>query len=318
MGTSSQDDEETWQGLAAHLSDVDLAWLRAHWAAVRAEEEDEDQPVVPLHELFNECGTSVDSLRPLDAALASLNPPKRPCTVPAHFRTPANVSVHEVRQLRLATVRGSHRGHGDVLWGAGRYAAELLAEDAKGEALGRLLGGRGLEGLRVLELGAGLGLPSWVAARQGARVVTSDIRDPERLTALAVAASLNAADGAVPAQVRGHSWGEPCDELLAASGGGFDLVVLCDCLYITELHGELISSIQACLAPGGVVLVAFALHHEHNEEAVFGFFTMAASRGLEARAFEERQMPVRSTNMPDKRFYVYARTLTAAAASEGV
>jgi len=116
--------------------------------------------------------------------------------------------------------------------------------------------------------------------------------------------------------VRPHCWGEDCSDL-TSKYGGFDLILLCDCLYITDLHDALLSSIKACLAPGGIVLAAFAQHHEHNEEVVFNFFALAEQRGLTVEPLEEKQMPVRAINMPDKRFYVYARTLAAASEGDG-
>eukprot|EP00928_Gymnodinium_smaydae_P011169 TRINITY_DN14152_c1_g4_i3.p1 TRINITY_DN14152_c1_g4~~TRINITY_DN14152_c1_g4_i3.p1 ORF type:complete len:314 (+),score=49.97 TRINITY_DN14152_c1_g4_i3:97-1038(+) len=301
--------------LQLHVTPSDFAWLQNHWASQAADED-------ALPPLFDEDTGDQEPSQDLEAKLLSLRPPKSLSTLPEHFsQSPACVALHDVGELRLATVEGGRIGHGDVLWGSALYAAELLEASSRcrsadqGEsAVSRLLGGRSLQGLRVLELGAGLGLPSWVAMRRGARVVASDLRDPDRLGALAAAAALNAPSaGEVTgecgeAHVRAHSWGEPCD-VLTSLFGGFDLILMCDILYITDLHEALLASTRACLAPGGVVLVAFALHHDHNEEAVFNFFELARAKGFKVEELEERQMPVRCSNMADKRFYVYARTL---------
>lgn len=307
-------DDASWQRLAPHLLPEDLAWLRSRLDHSGGAEEDSDADL-PLHELFAEEDGAAEQSQTVEGILGALEPPRRPEDIPSHLRNLWSVAEHRVGGLGLATVRGGRSGHGDVLWGAAQYTAELLETGVGAAAAERLLAGRGLAGLRVLELGAGLGLPCWVALRQGAKVVASDVGDPERICALAAGAALNTPEalGAPTsrggeAHVRSHSWGEPCEGLLSVFGA-FDLLLVCDCLYITELHEALLSSIKACLAPGGVALCTFALHHEHNVTAVFNFFSLAEARGFAVEDLEEKQMPVRCGNMPDSRFYVYARTL---------
>jgi len=91
-----------------------------------------------------------------------------------------------------------------------------------GVALGRALAasGRRLDGLRVLELGCGLGVPSLVAARMGAEVLATD-SEAEALEMV----SRNARENGTRVETARVEW-HAADEL-----GRFDLVLAADVLY---------------------------------------------------------------------------------------
>jgi predicted nicotinamide N-methyase len=95
-----------------------------------------------------------------------------------------------------------------------------------GLALARELDGVPLRGLRVVELGCGLGLPSIAAARAGADVLATD-GDPEALALLGRNAELNG----VEVETARVDWHEP--EGLVGRGP-FDLVLAADVLYERE------------------------------------------------------------------------------------
>jgi predicted nicotinamide N-methyase len=92
-----------------------------------------------------------------------------------------------------------------------------------GVALGRDLAGSRLAGLRVLELGCGLGVPSLVAARAGATVLATD----ECADALELV-ERNARENGLSVATARVDWGA-ADELVAR--GPFDLVLAADVLY---------------------------------------------------------------------------------------
>ena len=92
-----------------------------------------------------------------------------------------------------------------------------------GVALARELDAIGLEGLRVVELGCGLGLPSIAAARAGAAVLATDAC-PEALALLARNAEANGVSVAIAAT----DWLTPAALLKRAP---FDLVLAADVLY---------------------------------------------------------------------------------------
>jgi predicted nicotinamide N-methyase len=98
------------------------------------------------------------------------------------------------------------------------YWAELWPS---GVALAAYVGGLDLRGSRVLELGAGLGLPSLAAALRGGDVLATDWA--EDAVALLRA---NAARNGVRLRAEVARWDEP-----AAFGSGWDLVLAADVLY---------------------------------------------------------------------------------------
>jgi predicted nicotinamide N-methyase len=92
-----------------------------------------------------------------------------------------------------------------------------------GVALARELDGAPLRGVRVVELGCGLALPSIAAARAGADVLATD-EAPEALALAARNAALNGVDlDTAPAD-----WSRPADLL---GRGPFDVVLAADVLY---------------------------------------------------------------------------------------
>jgi predicted nicotinamide N-methyase len=92
-----------------------------------------------------------------------------------------------------------------------------------GVALARELDGEALQGLRVVELGCGLAVPSIAAARGGADVIATD-GDSDALELVL----RNAEANGVPVETDMVDWGDP-DELVAR--GPFDLVLGADILY---------------------------------------------------------------------------------------
>jgi predicted nicotinamide N-methyase len=97
-----------------------------------------------------------------------------------------------------------------VLWRSG----VALARELEGEALG---------GLRVVELGCGLALPSIAAARTGASVLATDAC-PEALAL----AKRNARANGVRIETAALDWAKPGE---LAGRGRFDLVLAADVLY---------------------------------------------------------------------------------------
>ena len=92
-----------------------------------------------------------------------------------------------------------------------------------GVALAREVAGSDLAGLRVVELGCGLGVPSLAAARAGARVLATD-SEPEALELL----DRNAVENGVEVETALVDWRSP-GALVAR--GPFDLVLAADVLY---------------------------------------------------------------------------------------
>jgi predicted nicotinamide N-methyase len=109
-----------------------------------------------------------------------------------------------------------------------------------GVALARELDGVKLSGLRVVELGCGLAVPSIAAARAGASVLATD-SSAETLTLVA----RNARANGVRVETAEVDWAAP-DELLMRAP--FDLVLAADVLYERASFAPLLSLLPR-LAP---------------------------------------------------------------------
>lgn len=120
------------------------------------------------------------------------------------------------------------------------YWAELWPS---GVALAAYVGGLDLRGTRVLELGAGLGLPSLAAALRGADVLATDWA--EDAVALLRA---NAERNGVRLRAEVARWDEP-----AAFGSGWDLVLAADVLY-EQRNAEQLHALLPRLAAREIVL----------------------------------------------------------------
>jgi predicted nicotinamide N-methyase len=101
-------------------------------------------------------------------------------------------------------------------------------------------------GRRVLELGAGVGLPGLVARRLGARVSQTDKAEE----ALRVAARNERENGLLGVERFLADWTH------WTRADHYDVIIGADILYETEMHNALASIVQRSIAPRGTVLLA--------------------------------------------------------------
>ena len=120
------------------------------------------------------------------------------------------------------------------------YWAELWPS---GVALAAHVAARDLAGLRVLELGAGLGLPSLAAALRGGDVLATDWAED----AVALLAA-NAARNHIALRAEVLRWDEP-----QRFGAGWDLVLAADVLYEQRNVDQLLALLPGL---GGEILLA--------------------------------------------------------------
>jgi len=129
--------------------------------------------------------------------------------------------------------RTTRRPYGVVLW----PAAIALAHD---------VASRPLAGKRVLELGAGTGLPGIVAASRGARVVQTD----RQSLVLHVCKQNAERNGAPSIEHRLADWTAWEDT------SRYDLILGSDITYAEDVHPHLRRIFETNLAPDGTVLVS--------------------------------------------------------------
>ncbi len=122
------------------------------------------------------------------------------------------------------------------LWPSGRVLADRLSQ-------------RALDGLRVVELGAGLGIPSLVAAAGGATVLATDWYETS-LTFVAI----NAARARLPVATMLVDWRKPPQALLDRAP--FDLVVAADVLYEPRNAAPLAALLPRLIADDGEAIIA--------------------------------------------------------------
>ena len=143
------------------------------------------------------------------------------------------VLTRDDEQAFLRGESAARRPYGVVLWPAALAMAHAVV-------------GRPLAGTRVLELGAGTGLPGIVAASLGARVVQTD---RQRLV-LHVCERNAARNGVATIEHRIADWTAWTDADL------YDVIIGSDVLYAPALHPDLRRIFERNLAPGGTVLLS--------------------------------------------------------------
>ena len=170
------------------------------------------------------------------------------------------------------------RLQGHVLWNGGRILSTYLQQHAS----------RLVHGKTLLELGAGAGLPSLVAAILGARkVVVTDYPDVELIDNLVynIGTCKLLPQPATNIAAAGYLWGSSVKSLqshLTVPSQGFDTLLLADLLFNHYCHDALVSTIREALAPrpDARALVFFTPYRPWLLEKDMAFFDLCRERGL--------------------------------------
>jgi EEF1A N-terminal glycine/lysine methyltransferase len=149
----------------------------------------------------------------------------------------------------------------------------------------------------VLELGAGAGLPSLVAAVLGARmVVVSDYPDQPLVDNLQH--NIDACSflqNKINVVAEGYLWGSSPQNLtkhLQRDDEGFDLLILADILFNHSEHGKLLLTVRECLkkSPESTALVFFTPYRPWLLDKDLAFFDLAREAGLQVEKICEQVM----------------------------
>jgi len=149
------------------------------------------------------------------------------------LHTGAILSVEDEQRFLGPAGEQPRLPYGIVLW----PAAIALAHEVASRPVG---------GMRVLELGAGTGLPGIVAASLGARVVQTDRQE----VALYVCKKNAERNGITTIEHRAADWTAWEDR------EPYDLILGSDVLYGDAMHPHLRRIFETNLAPGGAVLLS--------------------------------------------------------------
>lgn len=205
-------------------------------------------------------------------------------------REPGQVEEGTPKELKLRLV-GSHPLWGHLLWNAAKRFAWRL--DGEKELV---------RGRRVLELGAAAGLPSLVAAGNGAsQVVMTDYPDPDLMGNMEYNARSNFPELVESGRlaVRGYIWGQDVEELMRESPSKeaepFDVIILSDLLFNHSQHRNLLWTCKQTLSrsnPDARVYVFFTHHRPHLADKDMAFFTLATlpEYGFKVTRVEETRM----------------------------
>ncbi len=151
------------------------------------------------------------------------------------------------RELRLLRPRDPEALLDESAFGEDEFLPYWAELWPSAHALTEALAGRDLAGVRVLELGCGLGLPSLAAAAAGADVTATDWA-PEAITLLA----LNARRNGLRLRAEVWRWSDPPERL----GAPWPLVIGSDLLYEARNGPWLAAALDSLVAPGGEALIA--------------------------------------------------------------
>lgn len=152
-----------------------------------------------------------------------------------------------------------------------------------------------IRGKSTIEMGAGTGLPSLMAALLGAkRVLVTDYPAPVVIENLTKNVELNLkhqeAAKDVEVAVEGHGWGELETPLAVENKGAFDRVLCADCLWMEEQHENLRRSIAWFLSDDPEARAWVVGGYHTGRKKMRGFFDDEELRklGLEVERLWER------------------------------
>lgn len=177
-----------------------------------------------------------------------------------------NFIIGEVKNLKLRIV-GSHPLWAHFVWNAAKVMSDYVdAPEFK------------VEDKNVLELGAGVALPSLICVLNKARhVVATDYPDHDLIENIAFNIDNN-----IPLELRsrarsaGFLWGTDIKPLLELAGGSkFDVVILSDVIFNHNCQEDLLKTCKEALSEKGQVLVSFSHHKPNRAHLDLRFFELA-------------------------------------------
>lgn len=241
-----------------------------------------------------------DSEPSLDSFFPNASDTSTPPITHKHESFELSHPIQGVTSIPLRMV-SRHVLWGDHLWNGALWTAKYILDHPD---IVRYSEGKSR---RVLELGAGAGLPSLICALLGASVIVTDYPDHELISnldynidKLRTLVDTNQGDAKLDITARGYLWGSSTEHLVSTYGL-FDIVILSDVVFNHSEHDKLIWSCKQCLKEGGLVVCAFTHYRPHLAHKDLAFLEKAqAVHGNDKWVF--RVEKVEETMMPEVMF----------------
>lgn len=245
-------------------------------------------------------------------------------------------SGDSIKSLHLALVKRHHSLWAEYIYNAARVMTDMIDCNEIN-----------VKNMKCLELGAGAGLPSIIAALNEAKeVVISDYGHFNDMSLMA-AIDINISyilpylsnNSEIILRSAGYIWGNPIDELVYGSEKSsyrqsaaldsnisdtdlFDVILLADLLFNRSEHRKLLWTVKKCLKSYGQAIVTFS-HHDPEKSALdLKFFEYATEEEynfkVEKLGEEKRSSYpfVENDGLDELRGYVHIYRLTHASMQE--
>lgn len=195
-------------------------------------------------------------------------------------------------ELQLADPQGddNRKLFSHFLWNSGLQIAQYIEDHDVRDW--------DVEGMKVLELGAGTGLSGIIASKSGAHeVVITDYPAPEVLANIKKNVDKNvdpnpirSSTGMPYCWVQGHEWGNLSadDSFVQEQKGTFDIIIVADCLWMPWQHENLMKSINHFMKPKGKAWVVAGFHTGRAKMANFFVEETLAKHNLVVDSITER------------------------------
>ncbi|KAK9453908.1 putative methyltransferase-domain-containing protein [Dipodascopsis uninucleata] len=236
--------------------------------------------------------------------------PEIPPSFDLYERIPELVKENEPTKFNLRLI-GKSPLWGHLLWNAAKVTTNYI--DRHSELL--------CKNKRVLELGAGAALPSFVAALTAKKVVITDYPDADLISNIEynVKHAPSGIDQSI-LKVEGYIWGQDTKSLLdlldPEDCDGYDLIILSDVVFNHSEHAKLLKTCKECLSRSNKeskVFVVFTPHRAKLFHKDLQFFKDAEEAGFKVeKLFEEKWWPmfIEEEETKDIRSMVYGYFLS--------